>query len=106
MSVILTSTACMPSWILARRKFLSICMLLWVMARLCARDSVMVRSGSPSWAKDWLGYLSSAVDWLGSVSWAWMGKASLSGHGQGRDHLSQGLDSGGTISLGGGTISP
>ena len=84
MSQIFTSSACMPSWVMARRKSLSICMLPLVMARLCAQDRVLVRSGSPSWAMDWLGhffsamdwlgYLSSARDWLGSLSWAWMGK--------------------------------
>ena len=140
MSETFTSSACMPSW---------------VMARLCAQDWVLVRSRSPSWAMDWLGYLSSAMDWLGSLSWAWMVlgrevrqgspgelmvesspsrqrrppcktnkemsdeaaaaapltylltlspghgwvRASLSEHGMGHDHLSQGLDWGGTISL-------
>ena len=38
MSVILTSSAYMPSRIMARRKSLSLCMLPWVMARLCALD--------------------------------------------------------------------
>ena len=99
MSVILTSRACMPSWVMARRKSLSICMLPWVMARLCAQDLVLVKSGSPSWAMDWLGYLSWAMDWLASLSWAWMGEGlslraltgagpSLSRPGLGRDHLS------------------
>ena len=74
MSVIFTSSACMPSLVMARRKSLSICMYPWVMARLCARDWVLVRSGSPSWAMDWLGHLSSAMDWLRSLSWAWMGE--------------------------------
>ena len=98
MSVILSSSACMPSWVMARRKSLSICMLPWVMARLCARDWVLVRSGSPSWAMDWLGYLSSAMDWLGSLSWGRMGEGlslrawngtgpSLSRPGLGCDHL-------------------
>ena len=63
MSEIFTSSACMPSWLMARRKSLSMCMLPWVMARLCARDWVLVRSGSPSWAMDRLGSLSSA--WIG-----------------------------------------
>ena len=109
MSEIFTSSTCMPSWVMARRKSLSICMLPWVMARLCAREWVLSRSGSPSWAMDWLGYfssamdwlgyLSSAMDWLGSLSWARMGEglslrawtgagSSLSRHGLGRDHLS------------------
>ena len=109
MSEIFTSSACMPSWVMARRTSLPICMLPWVMARLCARDWILVRSGSPSWAMDWLGYfssamdwlgyLSSAMDWLGSLSWAWMGEGpslrawtgagpSLLRPGLGRDHLS------------------
>ena len=103
-SVILTSRACMPSWVMARRMSLSICLLPWVMARLCAWDWSLVRSGSPSLAMDWLGYLSSAMDWLElSLGHGWV-RVSLSGHGLGRHRLSQGLDWGGTISLGGGTI--
>ena len=109
MSEIFTSSACMLSSVMARRKSLSICMLPWVIARLCARDCVLVRSGSPSWAMDWLGYfssamvrlgyLSSAVVWLDSPSWAWMVEGlsltawtragpSLSRPGLGRDHFS------------------
>ena len=74
MSEIFTSSACMPSWVMARRKSLFICMLPWVMATLCAQDCVFVRSGSPSPAMVWLGYLSSAMDWLGFLSWAWIGE--------------------------------
>ena len=99
MSVTLTSSACMPSWVMARRTSLSICMLPWVMARLCARDWVLVRSGSPSWSMECLGYLFLAVDWFGSLSWAWMGQGlslrawtgagrSLSSPRFGRNHLS------------------
>ena len=99
MSVILTSSACLLSWVMARRKSLSICTLPWVMVRLCTLDWVLVRSASPSWAMDWLGYLSWAMDWLGSLSWAWIGeglslraltgvKPSLSRPGSGRDYLS------------------
>ena len=68
---------------------------------LCTRDWVLLRSGSPSSAMDWLAYLSSTMDWLGSLSWAWMGERlslrawtgagpSLSRPGLGRDHLSLG----------------
>ena len=71
----------MLSWVMARRIYPSICML----------------SGSGfgevlSWAMDWFDSPSWAMDWLGPPSWAmdWLG--SLSGHGLGRDHLSQGLD--------------
>ena len=96
MLVLLTSSACMPSWVMARRKSLSIRMLPWVMARLCARDWVLVRSGSPSLAMGWL---------VHSPGHGWV-RVSLSGHGLGGDHHSQGLDWNGTISLGGGTISP
>ena len=126
MSVIFTSSVCLPSWVMARRRSVSICMLPWVMARLCAWDWVSVRSGSPSWAMDllvyfssamdwlgyfssamdWLGYLSSAMDSLGSLSWAWMHEdlSLRAWTGAGPSLSRPGL--GRTISLGGGTISP
>ena len=68
MSVILTSSACMPSWFMGRRTSLSLCMLPWVMARLCAQDWFLVKSGAPSCAMDWLDYFSSAMDRLGYFS--------------------------------------
>ena len=93
MSEILTSSACMLSWVMARGTPLFICMLSCVMARLCARDWVLV-------TLSFFGH--------GLVGFSLLGhglvRVSLSGHGLGRGHLSLGLD--GTISLGGGTICP
>ena len=43
LSVILTRSVCLLSWVTARRKPLTICMLPKIMARLCARDWVLAR---------------------------------------------------------------
>ena len=43
MSEVLAFSACKPSWVMARRQSLSICMLPWLMAGLCPRDLVLLR---------------------------------------------------------------
>ena len=104
MSEIPTSSACMLSWVMARRKSLSICMLPWIRAGLYARDWAFVRFLSS--AMDWLGSPSWAMDSLGSLFWAWIGEVlSLRASTRAGPSLSR-PDSGGTISLGGGTILP
>ena len=85
---ILTSSACMLSWVMARRNYLSICMLPWVMDRLSSLDWVLVRLYL-------FDHVLSGFSLLGHE----LVRIALSGHGLGRDHLSQDLDWGRTISV-------
>ena len=70
MSEVLTSSASMLTWVMAGRKCLSICMLPLVMARLCARDWVLVRLSLlilglvrfSLLGMDWLGCFSQGMD--------------------------------------------
>ena len=88
MSEILTSSACMLAWVMARQNSFSICMLQSVMGRLRSLDWVLVR-------------FSLFVHRLVAFSLLGHGlvRVPLAALGLGRDHLSQGLDWGGTSSL-------
>ena len=92
MSVILTSSACMPSYVMARRTSLSICMLPWVMARLCAQSFPEVRFSLLGHGLVRLFLFGHGLVRLSLFGNRWV-RVSLSGHGWVRVSLSgHGLD--------------
>ena len=90
MSVILTPSVCLLSWVMAWRKSLSICMLPWVTARLCARDGVLVRSSLLGHGLDGFSPLRHRLVRVSLLGHGLV-RVSLSGGGLGQDHSSLGL---------------